>query len=562
MNLHIPPSSRTGRTVLVLAIACLLAVFASVIFVGAQNADNNLPAINTTSPAKARVAENFGRLPLSFELNKGQTDKQVKFLSHGPGYDLFLTSTEAVLRVQKPRALQADKSKDQDVREGTVLRLKMLGVSATPQVEGQEELPGKIHYFIGNDPAKWRRNIPTYRKAHFKDIYPGIDVVYYGTQHELEYDFVIGPGANPKLIRFSVEGADQVRLDKTGKFLLSLKDGEVSLKKPVIYQLDENGSRREVKGTYVVNGNEVRFKLDRFDSARALIIDPILSYSTLLGGGNNDSASAIAVDSQGSAYVTGSTDFTGFPTTPGAFKTTANGGAFVTKLDPTGSLLVYSTYLNGDSGSRNAFGIAADSAGNAYITGNIQGNNSPTVNALKTNSTFFTTPDAAANWNNQNAGLVGDINAVSVSPNAPSIIYAATTDGVYRSTDGGANWSKTPSQGASSVNFASAIAVDPNNSSIVYLALFSGLLKSTDGGNNWASVSSLPLNFSSVFTIVFDPVTPSTMYGGAANGVFKSTNSGANWIVQNNFGVPGTPSVRALAIDPTAPRSEEHTSEL
>jgi hypothetical protein len=182
MNLSIPPSSRIGRIALVLAIACLLAVCASIILVTAQNADNNLPTATTTTPTKARVAENFGRLPLSFELNKGQVDKQVKFLAHGPGYDLFLTSTEAVLRVQKPRALQAEKSKDQDVREGTVLRLKMLGASATPEVEGQDELPGKINYFIGNDPAKWRRNIPTYRKAYFKDIYPGIDVVYYGTQ--------------------------------------------------------------------------------------------------------------------------------------------------------------------------------------------------------------------------------------------------------------------------------------------------------------------------------------------------------------------------------------------
>ena len=221
MNLHTPTSSRIGPIVLMLAVACLLAVIASVIFVGAQDADNNLPTANTAAPTRARVAESFGRLPLSFEHNKGQIDKQVKFLSHGPGYDLFLTSTEAVLRVQKPTALQAEISKDQDVREGTVLRLKMLGASATPQVEGQEELPGKIHYFIGNDPAKWRRNIPTYRKAYFKDIYPGIDVEYYGTQRELEYDFVVGPGANPKLIKFSVEGADKIRLDKSGKLLLS-----------------------------------------------------------------------------------------------------------------------------------------------------------------------------------------------------------------------------------------------------------------------------------------------------------------------------------------------------
>ena len=556
MNLHFHPPSRIGRIVLVLAVACLLAVFASVIFVGAQNADNNLPTANTAAPTRARVAESFGRLPLSFELNKGQIDKQVKFLSHGPGYDLFLTSTEAVLRVQKPRTIQAEKSKDQDVREGTVLRLKMLGASATPQVEGQEELPGKIHYFIGNDPAKWRRNIPTYRKAYFKDIYPGIDVAYYGTQRELEYDFVIGPGANPKLIRFSVEGADQVRLDKTGKLLFSLKHGEVSLNKPVIYQLDENGSRREVKGTYVVNGNEVRFKLDRFNSGKALIIDPVLSYSTLLGSNNSDIANGIAVDSQGSAYVTGTAEFSGFPTTPGAFLTTAaRGGAFITKLDPTGSSLVYSTYLAGESNSTRGNGIAVDASGNAYVTGTSEGNNFPSVNPLKTTSTFFTTSDAAANWNNLNSGLVGDIQSLAVAPTAPNIIYAPTTDGFYRSTDGGTIWSKTPSQGSSSPSFigANGIAVDPTNSSTVYVAFFNSLQKTTDGGNTWTGVNTSPVGFFDIFTIVIDPVTPSTMYVGAGNGLFKSTDSGANWIVQNNFGVATTPSIRTLAIDPTAP---------
>src|SRR5262249_38862217 len=160
-----------------------LATFAGVILVAAHKDDNNLRAMPATAPSdaadKARIAEQFGKLPLSFEINKGQIDPSVKFLSHGPGYDLFLTSNEAVLRVQR-------KDADPDVREGSVLRLKMLGANASPPAEGQQELPGKVNYFIGNDPEKWRRNIPTYRKAHFKDIYPGIDVVYYGKQPELE----------------------------------------------------------------------------------------------------------------------------------------------------------------------------------------------------------------------------------------------------------------------------------------------------------------------------------------------------------------------------------------
>jgi hypothetical protein len=560
-----PPSSRIRRIVLV----ALFAIFASVIFVAAQKSDDNPANVAATqppdAPAKTRAAANFGKLPLSFELNKGQIDQPVKFLSRGLGYDLFLTANEAVLRVNKPRALQPDKPKepngaktDQDanVREGAVLRLKMLGANAAPQVEGQEELPGKVNYFIGNDPAKWRRNVPTYRKVYFKDVYPGIDVVYYGKQRELEYDYVVGAGANPKLIRFTVEGADQLRLDKSGSLLLKLKFGEVSLNKPVIYQLDENGSRREVKGTYVINGNEVRFKLEKFDSSKSLVIDPVLSYSTLLGSTSGDVANGIAVDAQGNAYVTGTTDFTGFPTTPGAFKSTATrGGAFVTKLDPTGSTLVYSTYLatGGFNGNTNGFAIAVDSAGNAHVTGNTNGNDFPIVNGLKTTSSFFKTTDAAANWNNQNAGLVGDVNFLGVGPNASNTIYASTTDGFYRSTDAGATWTKATATGLSSPSSVQALAADPTNASVVYVSLFNSLYKSTDGGNNFSQINTLPVSFPSVNSVVFDPVTPSTMYLGTGSGVFKSTDSGSTWITQNNFNVAGTPGIRVLAIDPTTP---------
>ena len=568
---RIPPSPRIHRIVFVVGIVSLLASLAGVILVSAHKYDNKFPpaapaqdveALPISAPAKTRIAENFGKLPLSFEINKGQIDESVKFMARGRGYELFLTPTETVLRVQKPRALQADKLKEPalantapeaNVREGSVLRLKLLGANATPQVEGQQELPGKINYFSGNDPEKWRRNIPTYRRVYFRDVYPGIDVVYYGNQRELEYDLVVAASANPKLIRFRIEGADKIRLDKTGKLLLTVQHGEVSLSNPVIYQFNENGSRREVKGAYVINGNEVRFKLERFDSSKPLIIDPVLSYSTLLGSGGNDNAFGIAVDSQGSAYVTGTTDSASFPTTSGAFKSTSTrGGAFVTKLNPAGSALIYSTYLSGE-GTTNGFGIAVDSTGNAHVTGSTSAPDFPIVNGLKTTSNFFKTTDAAVNWNNQNAGLVGNVNALAVAPNAPNTIYAVTTDGFYRSADGGTTWTKAPASGLTSANFANSMAVHPTNPSIVYIGLFFGLFKTTDGGNNWSAVNATPLNFNSISSIVFDPLTPSTMYLGASNGVFKSTDSGSTWVVQNNFGIAGTPNVQALAINPTAP---------
>ena len=371
----IPPFSRINRAVLVIGIVCLVTAFAGVIFVAARN-DDGKPDVRT--PATARVADRFGKLPLSFEANKGQIEQPVKFLSHGPGYHLFLTANEAVLTLRKPQA-HADDTK---VREGSVLRLKMIGANSAPQIEGQDELPGKVNYFNGNDPEKWQRNVPTYRKVYYKDLYPGIDVVYYGNQRELEYDFVVAPGANPKLIKFAVEGADKISLDKTGDLLLNLKHGEVRLNKPVIYQLTDAGSRHEVKGDYVINKNEIRFKVQAFDSGKPLVIDPVLSYSTFLGSAGNDFALGIAVDSQGNAYVTGNTDRATFPTTAGAFKTTNNsGGAFVSKLDSTGSTLVYSTYISSSSVGRS---IAVDASGNAYVTGNTSASDFPIVNGLKT----------------------------------------------------------------------------------------------------------------------------------------------------------------------------------
>lgn len=566
-----PPPTRINRVVLVIGIVCLIATFAGAILVTAQKDDSSLPtpapadqvapAPDNTESAKTRIAENFGKLPISFEINKGQIDESVKFLAHGTGYDLFLTSTEAVLRVYKPRPLKVDKEPgltkkttdaDANVREGTVLRLKTLGANPASKAEGQDELPGKVNYFTGNDPEKWYRDIPTYKKVLFKDVYPGIDVVYYGKQRELEYDFVVAPGADPKIIRFTVEGADKTSLDKSGSLRLSLKHGEVSLNKPVIYQVDEKGNRREIKGEYVIKGNEVRFKLEQFDSSKPLIIDPVLSYSTLLGSSSNDSAVGIAVDAQQSAYVTGTTEGTTFPTTAGSFKSTSTrSGAFVTKLNPAGTALVYSTYLTGDSFTT-GLGIDVDSAGNAHVIGSTSATDFPIVNGLKTTSNFFRTTDAAANWNNQNSGLAGSVTGVAVAPSAPTTIYACASTGFYRSTDGGTTWTKRLGTGLSSF-FVNAVAVDPSNASIVYVGTFSGLSKTTDGGDSWNSVNPSPLGFNSVLSIVFDPSTPATIYLGSSAGVFKSTNSGSTWILQNNFGIPNTPTVRALAIHPSAP---------
>ena len=559
---------RSTRILFITAIVCLITTVTTGVFVAASGGDSPTPEDRSTrypaladASAKAKIAENFGRLPLSFEINEGQVDPAVKFLSRGPGYDLFLTSTEAVLSLRKPRPFDRDPRQPEtkataEVIEGAVIRLKMIGAKASAKVEGQDELPGKVNYFTGNDPEKWRRNVRTYRKVYYKEVFRGIDIVYYGNQRELEYDFVLAPGADPKAIKFRVDGAEQIRLDDKGSLLLGLKHGEVRLNKPFIYQLGEKGVRTEVKGAYAIKGNVISFKVRGFDSTKPLVIDPVLSYSTFLGSSGNDQASAIAVDSQGSAYVTGLTGSGQFPITTGAFQTTGNfGGAFISKLDPTGGSLVYSTYLSGKSGTGNTSGnaIAVDSAGNAYISGITSSTDFPIVNALKTSSNFFKTTDGAATWGNTNTGLAPEsVRAIAIAPNAPNTLYVGLSGGPYRSTDGGSTWTKTPTTGLSGA-FAVFMAVDPTNSSIVYLApITGGLWRSTNGGNNWTTVN-VPLNFAGVSSIVWDPGTPTTMYVGSGAGVFKSTDSGSTWTALNNFGSPNVPMVRALAIDPTTP---------
>jgi hypothetical protein len=195
--------------------------------------------------------------------------------------------------------------------------MKLVGANPEPQVMGLDELPGKVNYFLGNDPTKWRTDVPTYAKVRYKDIYPGVDLVYYGNQRQLEYDFIVAPGADPTAVTLAFQGAEKLDIDAQGDLRLRLAGGDLRLHKPRIYQ-QVNGTRHEIPGGYVLNpkAQVVRFQLGPYDPGQPLIIDPVLSYSTYLGG------SGIAVDAAGNAYVTGTTFSTDFPTTPGGFDTT------------------------------------------------------------------------------------------------------------------------------------------------------------------------------------------------------------------------------------------------
>jgi len=327
-----------------------------------------LVATATAYAQTARQPPDYAKLPLSFEANKGQADGQVKYLAHGQGYTLFLTEGEAVIASPKTAAL----------------RMKFLRANPTPKITGVDEQAGKTNYFVGNDPKNWHSNVPTYAKVRYKSIYAGIDLVYYGNQRQLEYDFVVGPGADPLRIGFDIDGASKISRSADGDLVLGMGEREVRWHKPVVYQ-EDGGVRREIAGRYVIKGkHRVGFELARYDRGKTLFIDPVLAYSTYLGGSGTDAAYGIAVDSSGSAYLTGSTNSADadFPTINSLQPAASGAYAFVAKLNPSGSALVYSTYLGG-SVQDQGLGIAVDNSGNAYITGATVSFDFPTMNPLQ-----------------------------------------------------------------------------------------------------------------------------------------------------------------------------------
>ena len=342
------------------------------------------PAFDRDRVTKEKAHELYTRLPLRFEANLGQTDSRVKFLSRAAGFNLFLTSTDAVFELRSSSGEVPQRSENVKARS-SVLRMRFHDVSPNPRVVGLDELPGKSNYFIGNDPRKWRTNVPAFLRVKYQNVYPGIDLLYYGNQRQLEYDFIVAPGASSKAIALTFEGARRVRLDDSGDLLIETSTGEIRQRKPLIYQ-QADGIKQPVGGSYVIRGDRrVGFDVDDHDPSRAIVIDPVLIYSTSLGGSGTDSANAVALDDAGNAYITGETTSINFPLVnafqPG-LKTSSPvfvfSDAFVSKLNPPGTALLYSTYLGGGRVDI-ANGIAVDAGGSAYVTGATASNDFPTT---------------------------------------------------------------------------------------------------------------------------------------------------------------------------------------
>ena len=403
-------NSRLGKVLsrgYVLGAVTLVAALAVGILVGARSintifpeqASDSVPATLQSTPDTTRIRETYSHLPLIFEQNNGQSDPRVKFLTHGSGYGLFLTGNNAVLslhhRIEKTSIQQS------------VLSMTLAATNRNFAVTGENLLLGKSNYFIGNDPSKWQRDVPQYAGVRFRGVYPGIDLVYHGNQGRLEYDFEIAPGAEPSRVAMRFDGATNTRISDTGDLVLSLPGGDVVMHAPRAYQ--RSGAKEElVASGFALNDGTVSFVVGNYDRSRTLVIDPILSYSTYLGGSGNEACTlilgvtdpisgcpAVAVDPASNAYIAGSTESTNFPIPVGSspFQGTLNGTAniFIAKFNSTATTEEFATYIGG-SGVDTTSGIAVDQAFNVIVSGNSSSPNFPTsTTAFQTvplNTTF------------------------------------------------------------------------------------------------------------------------------------------------------------------------------
>ena len=340
----------------------------------------------------------YGTLPLTFVPNTGQTDPSVRFHASWDGGTLFFTPREVVLALPTENSSTGDQKlvpSDMHVLapDSSVVRLSFDGSNQVPVVRAMEELSGRVNYLVGKDPSRWRTDLPTYGGIEYQQLYPGVDLVYTGIGRTLKGTYAVAPAANPAVIRWRYVGATGVTRDaRTGDLAITLpSNATLTERAPTAWQVIGNERVPVAVQFDVASDASVGFTLGAYDVSQPLTIDPFLSYSTLIGGGGADEGRDVAVDQAGNAYITGSTlsaEFPGAGPPQAQYRgptTAANfGDAFVAKLNPSGTGLVYATYLGGGLQDV-ADAITVDGAGNVYITGSTESTDFPVLNALQPN---------------------------------------------------------------------------------------------------------------------------------------------------------------------------------
>jgi len=455
---------------------------------------------NPSPAARAQMLASSQGVALGFEANNRQTDAQVKFLSRGRNYTLFLTSHEAVFALQP--SVTEPQPQPTSLRSPAVVRLQLLNANPTPVVEPDELLPGQVNYYLGNDPAHWRLNVSRYGKIHYRDVYPGIDVIYHSTQGQLEYDLRVAAKADPRQIRLAFANAQNVTLDENGDLLIHTQAGVLRQRQPEAYQ-EVKGERRRVKVRYAVRSGKhgehhVALKLGRYDRSKPLIIDPVIVYSTFFGGSSRDFGNAVAVDGTGFLYIAGRTDSIDFP---GASNPPGGFNAFIAKLMPAGNGaadLIYATYVGGStavnvnfSPTDSAEGITVDQVGNTYVTGfTFTGDFPTTAGTFQPQSASTTCGNAfVARFNTNGAlsystylGSTGcDFGQAITLDSAGDVIVVGTTRGSDFPTTAGAFREAVPSQGGSDAFVSKLRLTGQGANDLLYSTLIGGLNSEESG---------------------------------------------------------------------------------
>lgn len=523
--------------------------------------DTALTSGNATQMAPGDV---IAGLPVSFEANRGQIDTQVAFSARANGYRLFLTAGEAVFSFNGPKnETRAEDSGAGPARgESAVVRMGFVGANRSPEIEGVGLQGGVTNYFRGSDPSAWQTNVPNYDKVYYRGLWPGIDLAFYSrADRSVEYDFIVAPGADPGQISLTFEGAKDIHIDDGGNLAISTSAGEVVHQAPVIYQ-EIGGDRREVAGQYRLDGEAlVGFAVGSFDNSLPLVIDPVIAYSSYLGGSLYEGAENVAVDASENVYLAGSTESTNFPTASPLQATMAGSqDAFITKVNPSGSGLVYSSYLGGGSGYSRAAGVAIDASGNAYLIGETTSPTFPVVSPFQ--ATY---------------GGGQDVFVAKVNPSGSALVYSSYLGGSAgeANTRGGIAVDSTGAAyltgGTSSTNFpvlspfqatygggtgdAFVTKVNPSGSALVYSSYLGG--SASDGGSDIAldatgaaylSGTTRSTNFptASPFQATFGGC--GTCVGGDAF-VTKVNPSGSAKVYSSYLGGSDNDSAYAIAVD-------------
>jgi RHS repeat-associated protein len=496
--------------------------------------------------AKAQIGRAYGNLPLHFEANVGQLPEQAKFGARGPGYQLVLTGGETILTLRKHAAGDGDAPAQ--------LCMRFEGANARPDVVGEMPLPGKSHYYFGSDPSTWRTNIAQHGRVRYREVYPGIDVVYYGSDGRLEYDWIVAPGADPRRIVQVLDGVDRLSIEANGDLSIQTASGAVLQKKPVVYQ-EIGGERVPVEGGFVLRGrNRIAFQVGRYDASRPLIIDPVLLYSTYLGGNAYDIASAVAVGAAGEAYVVGDTESTNFPATIGIGASALSGHAtpFLTKINAAGDAIVYSAYFGrGSPGDIfGTIGVAVGADGSAYVGGRNLGESfGSTVfgppGGVSSSYVLKVAPDGGSLLYSTVIRSSFSATATALAVDAAGSAYlAGTMSGVDFPTTPGAFRTDNPGGGSASY----LVKLTPDGQGLDYATLFAN-----DTVIRGLAVDSAGSAYIAGFTQ--SPNLPvinayQSSAGAAVTGYFTKFNpTGTGLVYSSYFGGSGADSLDAIAVD-------------